>query len=332
MKKYTKYFILSFLVVLGIVLIVVGSSYSLFNYQLKGKTKNKITTGISSMLLNKAILKNNPLIETEPTLTDSSNNTSDSSGLYKSTATNSGNPTYYFRGDVENNYVSFAGQTWRVVRINEDGTIRMIMANGINDATTYKFNSTYSGYNYMYYSNSEAKTTLETWYTNNIANNTNYASKVATGNYFCEQAKVKYSPEHTSGSATMEVYSSYTPNFKCETDGNGKGIVNSNIGLITYDEIVFAGGYYNKSNSNYYLYNNTNTYTNYWTMSPAGVYIDGAGVWYANGANVWLLNSDASLWGFIIDAVSGPFRAVLILNADVAVTGSGTSTDPWTVV
>ena len=48
MKKNTKYIILSFFVVLGIVLVIIGSSYSLFNYQVKGKTKNKITTGIYS--------------------------------------------------------------------------------------------------------------------------------------------------------------------------------------------------------------------------------------------------------------------------------------------
>ena len=263
------------------------------------------------------------VIEAEPTLTTSSNNTSDASGLYKSTATNSGNPTYYFRGNVENNYVSFAGQTWRIVRINEDGTIRMIMANGINDDTTYAFNSSYDDYTYMYYTNSEAKTTLEDWYTTNIASNTNYASKVATGDYFCEQAKVKYSSSYTSGSATMKVYSSYTPNFKCETDGNGKGNVNSSIGLITYDEVVFAGGYYYKENSNYYLYNNTA----YWTMSPVGVNY-GLGV---ARANAWIVAPS----GFILnDLVYGTFRlrAVLNLNADVAVTGSGTSTDPWTVV
>ncbi|MEG0799532.1 MAG: hypothetical protein RSG51_03890, partial [Bacilli bacterium] len=29
-------------------------------------------------------------------------------------------PTYFFRGSVQNNYVSFAGKMWRIVRINED--------------------------------------------------------------------------------------------------------------------------------------------------------------------------------------------------------------------
>ena len=37
-------------------------------------------------------------------------------------------PSYYYRGAVKNNYVSFAGYTWRIIRRNRDGSIRMIYA------------------------------------------------------------------------------------------------------------------------------------------------------------------------------------------------------------
>ena len=36
--------------------------------------------------------------------------------------------SYYFRGAVENNYVKFANYYWRIIRINGDGSIRMIYA------------------------------------------------------------------------------------------------------------------------------------------------------------------------------------------------------------
>ena len=114
------------------------------------KTYNvNITRKAGASSLKNEIMKNT-VITANPTLTTSSNNTSDASGLYKSTATNTGEPTYYFRGNVENNYVSFAGQTWRIVRINEDGTIRIIMQDGINGNTKYKFNSKYNNYSYMF--------------------------------------------------------------------------------------------------------------------------------------------------------------------------------------
>ena len=40
--------------------------------------------------------------------------------------------SYYFRGNVENNWVKFADTYWRIIRINGDGSIRMIYA---GDAT-----------------------------------------------------------------------------------------------------------------------------------------------------------------------------------------------------
>ena len=61
--------------------------------------------------------------------------------------------SYYYRGSVENNWVKFAGFYWRILRVNGDGSIRLIyagdadvidalpnktevLANGYNDANT----------------------------------------------------------------------------------------------------------------------------------------------------------------------------------------------------
>ena len=280
-------------------------------YTIKVKRKSVPT------LLTSEIMKNT-IITSTPTLITSSNNTSDKSGLYISTATNTGASTYYFRGNVENNYVSFAGFIWRIVRINEDGTIRIVMQDGINNNVTYEFNSNTNNYSYMYYTNSEAKATLESWYQTNIGSKSDLANKVVSGNYYCEQAKAKYSSSYTSGNASMTVYSSYTPNFKCTTDGNGKGQVNASVGLLSYDEVVYAGGYSGQSNSNYYLYNNKT----FWTMSPAGFSGYYSRVWYVNTAGY-----------IIIYDVNNPsaLRPVLILKADTLATGDGTSGDPYEI-
>ena len=61
--------------------------------------------------------------------------------------------TYFFRGAADNNYVEFAGYYWRVVRINGDGSIRMIYdgtsahANGEDNIDRYIGGS---AYNYTY--------------------------------------------------------------------------------------------------------------------------------------------------------------------------------------
>ena len=193
------------------------------------------------------------------------------------------------------------------------------MQDGINNNANIAFNSNYNNYSYMYYTNSNAKTQLESWYQTNIGSNENLASKVATGAYYCEQAKVKYDSSWTSGNATMFTYDKYTPDFKCTTDGNGKGIVNASVGLLTYDEVVYAGGY-GKSNMNYYLYNNTY----FLTMSPAGFITSGS-------SYVWRVNNS----GYISSCNvfnSNAVRPVLNLNADTKISGgNGTSENPFVV-
>jgi len=277
-----------------------------------------VTRKAVASLLKNEIMKNT-VITANPTLTTSSNNTSDASGLYKSTATNTGEATYYFRGNVENNYVSFAGQIWRIVRINEDGTIRLITQNIIN-STSYKFNSIINNSTYMYYSNSQAKTQLESWYQTNIGSKSDLAQNVVSGAYYCEQAKVKESSEILSGNATMTVYNKYTPDFKCTTDGNGKGIVNASVGLLSYDEVVYAGGYPNQENNNYYLYNQNF----WWTMSPNGF------ISTFSYSSVWVLTNKGKANYSCVDMNNG-FRVVLVLKSDTMTTGTGTNSDPFVV-
>ena len=281
----------------------------------------KVVNAPATKTLSQLILDSNQVITKAPTLTTSSNNTSDASGLYKSTATNTGDPTYYFRGNVENNYVSFAGFTWRIVRVNEDGTIRIIMQDGINNNATYTFNSKYSNYTYMYYSNSEVKPVLESWYQTNIRSKEVLSKNVVSGNYYCEQAKVKYSTSAATGNATMTVYTYYTPNFKCSTDGNGKGIINSSVGLITYDEMVYSGGYRFAANENYYLFNGIG----YMSMSPAATYDSGrnAGIWF---------NSKDFISDNGVQYASYALRPVINLKSDTQISdGNGTKDSPFII-
>ena len=71
--------------------------------------------------------------------------------------------TYFFRGAADNNYVEFAGYYWRVVRINGDGSIRMIYdgtqayqngddSNYVDRSIGYsEYNSTYGDNAYVGY-------------------------------------------------------------------------------------------------------------------------------------------------------------------------------------
>lgn len=49
---------------------------------------------------------------------------------------------YIFKGDVKDNYVSFSGKTFRIIRINEDGTIRLMDNDGLSEVVwDSKYNS-----------------------------------------------------------------------------------------------------------------------------------------------------------------------------------------------
>ena len=284
----------------------------------------KVTVN-TNVTLKDEIMKN-PIVEANPTLTKNILSSGDASGLYSSTATNTGAATYYFRGAVENNYVSFAGQTWRIVRVNEDGTIRMIMQDGINDNKLNYYNTKGTlgeYYKTMYYTNSEAKTTLDTWYNTNIGVNEEYSKYVVTGNYYCEQAKTRTNAIYGFENATMPLYSDYTAEFKCQTDGNGYGLVNANIGLITYDEVVYAGGYAHVSIENTYLYGGTTNSNQWFTMSPAGT---------ANeDAVIWVLISGKFLGDTSVKYGPCILRPVINLKANTIVTGTGTADNPYKV-
>ena len=59
--------------------------------------------------------------------------------------------SYYYRGAVKNNYVSFAGYTWRIIRRNGDGSIRMIYSGKTTSDTGTATNIGNSVFNEKYW-------------------------------------------------------------------------------------------------------------------------------------------------------------------------------------
>ena len=214
--------------------------------------------------------------------------------------------------NVINNHVSFAGNDWLIVRINEDGSIRLIMKNDYGN-TGFAFNASYSSYTNMYYSDSSLKQGIDYAYSQMLSS---YDSKIATSK-FCEAFRVSLSDQFkTAGSVTATLYSSYTPTFKCETDANGKGVVSAKMAMLSYDEVVFSG--INNHISGAYL----GVAHGWWTISPSGFNGSNAFVWFVDEGD----DSGLSSW-----ISAGYVRPVISLNADTMVTGSGTESDPYVV-
>ena len=180
---------------------------------------------------------------------------------------------------------------------------------------------------------STAKTTIDTWYNTNLSS---YSSHIEDTIY-CNDRSISQLGgwEPNGGDTTKKLYfSSYTrewtnhtPNLACNrvvdrftvssTIGNGK--LAYPIGLITSDEVMYAGGRDSSQNSSYYLYNNQN----YWTLSPvdfSNYYSSEFRVYYAGTIrNDYVDNTQY-------------FRPVISLKStDIVESGDGTSTNPYVI-
>ena len=283
--------------------------------------------------------------------------------------------SYYFRGAVKNNYVQFANKCWRIVRINGDGSVKLVLHNdntsnasspcaSSNNSTTAAF-ARYSGSSYtsvfnsnyndnayigfMYgatgasdYASTHANTNksdilknLETWYTNNL---TSYESKLADTIWCNDKSTVSgglgYGTNATDYGAYNRLASTKQPTLKCPNDNNGGKLskftvddtINGNgdltykIGLLTADEIAFAGSIAYTYNRSTYLQENTGT-TWWWSLSPD----------YFGGSNayVWPVVS-GGLYNVGVNYNFG-LRPVISLISSTNVTGDGTSENPYVV-
>lgn len=145
-----------------------------------------VQTELSSSTLIYKILTNDT-VKTNPNFTSSSTD----KGLYvqkgDSTKSINGKSTYYYRGQVTNNYVKFANRIWRIVRINEDGTIKLVSNDRINQKP---YDS--EDRNFGKYSGSSIETYLNDWYETNLSN---YAG-IETSGKFCNDIETSSEDTH----------------------------------------------------------------------------------------------------------------------------------------
>ena len=225
-----------------------------------------------------------------------------------------------------------------------------------HSGTTYKstFNSSYNDNAYVGFkygtpssstyeathanaNNSTILTNLETWYTNNLKT---YES-VIDDNVWCNDktnvTDTTYDPWSMTpnglGFGTNKTYYGATqrlvstsgsaggtgPSLKC----NGElSKISSKVGLITADELAYAGYAYNIGNTTTYLQENaTDTY--WCSLSPYTFNGSIAGVWGVDGS-IGRFNRN-----IVFNA--GGVRPLISLKSTTSVTGDGTSSSPFII-
>lgn len=295
-------------------------------------------------------------------------------GLYyiDGNKTEEGKRVYFYRGNFSNNNIIYNELCFKIIRIDENGNIRLIYNGEVSSDTcpsklTLSLTSTYNdksndnkyiGYMYssendsqLYYGlthrndvNSTIKNSLDEWYENNLST----ATKVVDAIY-CND-KTVYNFSNGNGFANMDtIYSAQnrisnlysSPTYVCprldsnyyyddfnnlpfnnmfSTTNIGNGKNKYPIGLITADEVVFAGIALGKENTSSYL----STGVSYMTMTPYG---------FSDLSSIFVVADNGSLTSGSTTSIFYYAPVITIDgNSNVLENGTGSFSNPYKVV
>ena len=319
----------------------------------------------------KTILANSKVNETTPNF-ESTATTNE--GLFKAdddyTAT-TGMKSYYFRGAVDNNWVKFGKDStgkdiyWRIIRINGDGSIRMIYTGTTAptestkvvmtgegtqiNATTYAFNSSgdkaeYVGYMYTLgeqHGNSTPttiKTAIDNWYKTTTLE-TDIATKelVSQDQIFCNDrsaSSTQTAPWKSTGAdyyygAYGRLDSKKEPILTCPTTSDKFTSKNSSIGnkALTYPVGLITADEVAMAGGKSFSTNSTYyLYTNQDYWPGSPCNFLGS---YA-AAGGFFVSSSGDLGNGSVNSARGA-RPVVSLSSKAKLSGKGTYSNPYTV-
>ena len=286
--------------------------------------------------------------------------------LYKATESIAGNTpkdVYYFAGDAKNNWVKFGGFYWRIIRTNYDGSIRLLYSGTSHDTTSgyigkSAFNTTkndpmYVGYKYgttgslennrLNTNDSTIKTYVDNWYKNNLTAYTKYISteavycndrELASGQKYSIRSGFHYAPNG-------RLVTNKTPTYNCTNNkdafsgSNSEAKLTYPIGLMTADEIAYAGGKEFTSLPSpyawYYLNSAGGSITGstiWWSLSPFG--------WSGSYSTVWVVfgssNPGYLSYTRVNDTSYGVRPAISLKSCIKYSTGNGAPETPYEIV
>ena len=160
--------------------------------------------------------------------------------------------SYYYRGNVTNNYVLFAGKYWRIIRYNGDGTVRVIydgtVAHANNDASVDRQIGTTS-FNY-YWKKDNVKESANSYVLND---NAGFGYMYGNRDGIVEQS-TQYSTSSYTNTSTYYIAKEYS--YNASTD---KFTLKNPIAVLGNSMTSDYIGYYtfngtSSSTSNQYIY------------------------------------------------------------------------------
>ena len=272
--------------------------------------------------------------------------------------------SYYYRGNVTNNYVKFADKYWRIVRINGDGTVRVIYdgtsahANGEASADrqigTSAFNSSYNDNAYVGYmygatgastyaaahantNDSTIKAYIDNWYKANILGTAN--EEYLADNIFCNDRSISNDNTGTGAGTARTNYRWYWGPWESGNhNGNMKLVCPQQNDAFTVSDTTNGNGALTYPIG--LLSTDEIVLAGGWNASNSGYYLYSGQVWWASSP--YFFNSlalvrgvssggNAYVDGSNVGDSSGGVRPVFNLKAEVLAQGTGTASDPYRI-
>ncbi len=169
--------------------------------------------------------------------------------------------SYYYRGGVEDNYVNFSGMCWRIVRIEGDGSTKLILEDISTECNSSSYTGNWSGGKMVAFGYDSDYQIDFLNYSGGLADSlksfqTTLSSKLITGKSLNDYLKIDDWCYDTKG-AYQRIYTDKKPSLKCTGNKLKKYKDNTDmyVGLLTADEISFAGATTNSANYTHYLMN-----------------------------------------------------------------------------
>ena len=274
------------------------------------------------------------------------------------TSTEDSKTVYYFAGNATDNWVKFGKNAsnqdlyWRIIRTNSDGSVRLLYHGTSTTATdayigTSAFNSSYNNIAYVSYmygnlgsvanarentTDSTIKTIIDNWYKDNL--NTNYGKYLSTTAVYCNDRSTS---DNTYFGAYTRLNTNKTPSYDCATTedkftvdtSTGNGKLTYPIGLMTADEVSFAGGLIATNAPTWYYKNSANGSStgneDWWLLSPY--------LWEGSNAFVFHINNNPGCLGFatVESPIVGVRPALSLKSCVKYANGDGSASDPYTI-
>ena len=248
---------------------------------------------------------------------------------------------------------------WRIIRTNLDGSIKLLYAGTSPDTTSgyigkSAFNTTYNdpmyvGYKYgtsgslennrLNTNDSTMKTYIDNWYKNNLTAYTKYLSNDAV---YCNDRNLKSGETYSNSfdyASWERIYTNKQPTYNCTNMSDAFSVNNTSakldypVGLMTIDELSYAGGAYKAKLTTpyawYYTNENGKSITgseDSWSLSPSFWNSASSGDWRWGGSSEpgYLSYNSADLAYAVRPAIS-------LKSCTKWASGDGSSSNPYTI-